>query len=422
MSSENSSAPRRPHRYSAPPPAPRASAGFGIPHELDTPLGLVLWRAVRDVQLCTDTSHAERQRLIRPPTTEVIERFGAAYSEAPELTDALSTFALMLRNPATVDVSELAAACHQVFVWADEKGLKQTALHFAEAAAYADPTDPARANFAARTARRALKRERATEWYSRAHRLASAARNKRESIYALLGYGTMMKDAGNFEEARKAFERGARKAAGCHRRREAAEAYHDLLALALEQRRLKLAGVYARKALWTYPVRHRRFPALAYDVAFLFLLEFRYSGAVSLLDRIVPLIERSEERALVVSALAWAAGSAGWHSRRTDAERVALELLAVHDDYAPGVYIHLADGCRAAGEWERALDFVKQAQQSALERQEPGLAQVALALRAAVERKERPAPEDAETAASGALMRGILARLAKRRGPRPEHG
>lgn len=59
----------------------------------------------------------------------------------------------------------------------------------------------------------------------------------------------MMRDAGNYEEARRAFERGARRATTTHRRREAAEAYHDLLALALEQRKSKLAEMYGRKAL-----------------------------------------------------------------------------------------------------------------------------------------------------------------------------
>ncbi|HEU0016622.1 MAG TPA: hypothetical protein VFQ45_23270 [Longimicrobium sp.] len=319
MPSQNAPQRREPRRV-IPPPAPHPSAGFGIPHELSTPLGIVLWRAVRDVQLCTELPPAERQRLVRAPTTEVLDRFAAAHAEAPELSPALAAFAALLRSPATVKVGELAAACQQVFEWADVEGHKQTALCFAEAAAYADPTDPARANFAARAARRALLRERAAAWYARAHRLAATARNPRESVYALLGYGTMMKDAGNFEEARRAFERGARRAISTHRRREAGEALHDLLALALEQRKLKLAEVYARKALWTYPVRHGRFPALAYDVAFLLLLECHYAGAVGILERTIPVIHRVEERALVASALAWGArlpdGRAGARTRR----------------------------------------------------------------------------------------------------------
>jgi hypothetical protein len=175
--------------------------------------------------------------------------------------------------------------------------------------------------------------------------------------------------------------------------------------------------VYARKALWIYPVRHSRFPALAYDIAFLMLLQLQYAGAVNILERTVPLIVRLEERALVVSALAWAAGAAGWNTRRREAERLALDLVATHDDYAPGVFIHLADACRAAGEWDRALAFIAQAQDSAVERQEPGLAHVALTLRAAIERREKHPPEAPDTDASAALLRSILVRFRKWRAP-----
>lgn len=55
----------------------------------------------------------------------------------------------------------------------------------------------------------------------------------------------MMKDVGNFEEARRAFERAARRAI----RREAAEACHDLFAIALELGQYRLAERHLRKAL-----------------------------------------------------------------------------------------------------------------------------------------------------------------------------
>ena len=100
-------------------------------------------------------SPAERQRLVRPPTEEVQERFASALLEAPELAGPLAVFAALLRAPESVESAELADSCHVVYGWADAKGYKQTALQFAEAAAYADPADAARANFAARTARAA---------------------------------------------------------------------------------------------------------------------------------------------------------------------------------------------------------------------------------------------------------------------------
>src|SRR4051812_31800817 len=116
---------RRPFRPPIAPPAPRPSAGLGVPQELPTALGAVLFRAARDVQQCTGTSPAERQRLVRPPTEEVQERFASALLEAPELAGPLAVFAALLRAPELVESAELADACHVVYEWADAKGYKQ---------------------------------------------------------------------------------------------------------------------------------------------------------------------------------------------------------------------------------------------------------------------------------------------------------
>src|SRR4051794_17579390 len=121
MSNRNASYERRPSRPSIPPPAPQPSSGLGIPRELTSSLGVVLWRAVRDVQQCTETAPQERQRLLRAPTDGVQERFALARDEAPELVGPLATFAFLLHAPAAVEVAELAVACHQVYEWADAR-------------------------------------------------------------------------------------------------------------------------------------------------------------------------------------------------------------------------------------------------------------------------------------------------------------
>lgn len=141
----------------------------------------------------------------------------------------------------------------------------------------------------------ATMKDRAALWYLRAHRIAILVGSKREAIYALLGYGTMMKDVGNFEEARRAFERAARRAIAGKRRREAAEACHDLFAIALELGHYRLAERHLRKALSIYPVKHKRIPALAYDIGFLLIRECQFHGALSVLERTAPLIKRPEE-------------------------------------------------------------------------------------------------------------------------------
>jgi tetratricopeptide (TPR) repeat protein len=380
---------------------------------MKTELGLVLWKSLRDVQICSQIEPHERKRLLRPPTENVLERFTLARIEAPELADPLSTFLLLLQTPARVDVSDLALACHHVYEWADQRGLRLIAYHFSEAAAYADPFDPARANFAARMARRSLMKDRAALWYLRAHRIAILVGSKREAIYALLGYGTMMKDVGNFEEARRAFERAARRAIAGKRRREAAEACHDLFAIALELGHYRLAERHLRKALSIYPVKHKRIPALAYDIGFLLIRECQFQAALSVLERTTPLIKRPEERTLVWSAVAWAAAGAGLSERFEEAERTTVEQVAIFVDFAPAIFIHLAEACRALRRWDRALAYAEAAYRAALERQEPPLAEEAEELRTAIGLRQDAPAQAEDSVRTGALARAAVLRLQK---------
>jgi tetratricopeptide (TPR) repeat protein len=414
--------PDRPLKAPPPPPPLRGAlvegcdlpvSDFDIPKEMHTPLGIVLWKSLRDVQVCSEVEPHDRRKLLRPPNEEVRERFAFAREEAPELATALAVFLLLLQTPAVVDARDLALACHQVYEWADQRGMRLIAYHYAEAAAYADPLDPARANFAARMARRALKKDRASLWYLRAHRVAILTKNKRETVYALLGYGTMMKDAGNFKEARRAFDKAATRATGSGRRREAAEAYHDLFAIALELGKLRLAEFHLLTALSFYPARHERIPALAYDIGFLLIRKCHFYGALSVLERTAPLIRRREEQALVWSAVAWAAGGAGLRERFRETERKALELVAVFEDFAPAIFIHLAEGCRALRDWDRAERYAEVAQEYALQREEPPLAQEATELRAAIERRKEAPPAVPETTRAESLVQSALDRLAK---------
>jgi hypothetical protein len=56
----------------------------------------------------------------------------------------------------------------------------------------------------------------------------------------------MMRDAGNFDEARRFIERAARRAVALRKRKEAGMAYHDLYVIAVEQERYALAIKHGR--------------------------------------------------------------------------------------------------------------------------------------------------------------------------------
>jgi hypothetical protein len=408
--SDNPDRPKgRPHRI---PPAPAPLDRMSVLNSVDGPVGIVLWRALVDVPLWGGAQERERVKLFRPPSPVVRERFAAACEEAPALAPAFGIFALLLQSPDVVTAGQLADACALVHRWADERGLVLTALQFAEAAARADAESPARANLAARSARKAALYDRAGTWHLRAYKLAVRVRDNRENVWALIGYGGMMKETGRMAEARRFLQRATRRARAVGRRKEAAMAHHDLMTIALEQEQFRLAETHIRSALALYPAGHPRIPALAHDFAFALLRQHHYSAALPLLERVLPLIRLPEERALVLGSLAWAAAGAGRRERFAQVEQATLELAGIHDRHAAPAFLHLAEAQRTVGDLERAGRYVEAARGAAERRHESHLVAEAMEMRAALVREGANGPPDRPLAASTrAVLREMTARL-----------
>jgi tetratricopeptide (TPR) repeat protein len=392
------------------PPPPPPLDRLHVLEQVESTAGLVLWRALIDVRLWA-LAPAERRHLFHAPNEEVRERFALARAETPELAPALGTFALLLQAPELLDAAQVADACTFVHKWADERALVLTALLFAEAAAHADPGDPGRANLAARSARRVLEFDRAGTWHLRAYKLAVRARDEGEKVWALLGYGAMMKATGRFAEARRFFQRAARRAKGTGRRKEAGMAHHELMSIAVEVGGFRLGEVNATAALSLYPQDHPRIPALAHDFAFALLRQHHYSAAFFLLERVAPLIHHPEEQAIVLSSLAWAAGGAGRTKRLAEAERAAAELVGIFADYASTSFLHIAEGWRACGEWERAERYADAAVVAAEHRQEPHYAREAIDLREAIRQRQGVARDVPPAPRTKSVLRLLSNRL-----------
>lgn len=392
------------------PPPPPALDRLHVLEQVESTAGLVLWRALVDVRLWA-SAPAERRHLFHAPNAEVRERFASARAETPELAPALGTFAFLLQAPEVLDPAQVADACTFVHQWAEDRGLILTALLFAEAAAHVEPGNPARANLAARSARRVQEFDRAGTWHLRAYKLAVRAKDEKEKVWALLGCGSMMKETGRYAEARRFFQRGARRAKDTGRRKEAGLAHHNLMSIAVEAGAFRLAEVHTNAALSLYPHDHPRIPALAHDFAFALLRQHHYSAALALLECVVPLIRRPEEQALVLSSLAWAAAGAGRLKRFAEAERTAVELAGIFADYSAAVFLHLAEGWRACGDWERAGQYAQAAHRVADRQQEPHLAREAGELRDTIRQRgggEREAPPGVRTRA---VLRDVSSRL-----------
>lgn len=393
------------------PPAPRPLDRAGVLAQMESAAGLVLWRALIDVRLWSESAPLDRRGLFRAPTAEVRDRFALACEEIPALAPAFGTFALVLRSPDLATSAQIADACARVHDWADRTGLRTVALLFAEAAARAEPESPARANLAARSARRALMYDRAGTWHLRAYKLAVRAKDRTETVWALRGYGLMMKETGRIVEARRFLQRATRRANAFGRRKEAAMAHHDLLSIAVEQKRFRLAELHASAALALYPVNHPRIPALGHDFAFVLLRQNHCSAALALLERVVPLIHRADERSLVLSTLAWAAAGAGRSARMVSAERATLELVAIYDDYAAPAFLHLAEARSAARDLEHAQRYVGEAERAAAARNDLHLVHEAAEMRSLLLNGGIAAPDYPPGPRTQAVLRDLTARI-----------
>lgn len=400
---QNEAAPqKRQGRPHAIPPAPgwRVDAqgrpeGWPVLDDLDGALGLTLWRALRAVWMWVDTPPERRTGLSQEPTRGVRERFAYAAVDAPELARAFGTFALLARSADLLNAAQVGDACEAVHAWAEARGLTETSVHFAEAAARADADNPSRANLAGRTCRRASLNDRAAVWFVRALRLAVRGKRRREAIRALLGYGALLKKLGQYLEARRMFAKAARRALRHGRRRQAAEAHHDLLTIEAEVGTVPAAVTQAMRALHLYPLQHPYLPALAHELGYLLVRLGHFSAAVPLLGMAAPRAARPAVAALEWSTLAWAAAGSGRSQRYHEAERQALQLVSLHDEFASAVMLHLAEGARQIGNWSRAERYAIHAAEAARNRKEVVLEREALELQAAIAQR-RVSPSDSD--------------------------
>lgn len=404
-----------------PPPPPRswlaeivaAQSGFA------DPLWYVLWRALRNARLWADAEPEKRGELFSPVDSEKRELIAYAQAAAPELAGPLGTFGILLSCPQLVLPEQLADACHAVYKWANARGLLDLASHFAEAAATADPMNPTRANDAGRSCRRAKEMANAGAWFERGFGLAVRAKNRGQRIRAMLGYGAVMKDTGRHEEARRWFGKAARSAARSGRDRQAAEAHHDLMTIAAEIGTLVDVEKHARRALTLYPEQHAFLPALPHDLGFAYVRLRHYTVALPLIEVSRPRIGTPSIQALVWSTLAWAAAGAGRFARAREAEGESLQLVGVHDEYAPAVMLHLAEAMRHLGEWSRAEAYAAEALKAARKAQDPALEDEAEALTDQISARI-PAPVDLpvpDTERAEQIARWIQAKLRKWKAP-----
>ncbi|MET0395744.1 MAG: tetratricopeptide repeat protein [Longimicrobiaceae bacterium] len=382
-------------------------------------LAVAFWRVLRKVRAWAETPSEERAGLFAINKKEACERLGAACGLAPGLVEAFGTFSVLVRAPGRVEARQLAEACHQVHEWAEERSLIEVAMLFAEAAAFADPDDPAWANDAGWMSRRAARDDRAASWYHRAYGLSVRNDDRDEVFRALTGYGTLQKDLGQNDEARRYYEKAATRAAYTGRHRRAAVAHHYLLALEAEVGDFSQAHRHANLALNHYPIRDPQLPALAHDWAFLLVRQHHYTPAIPLLRAALVGIQLPEILTVVWGTFARALAGAQQRSCFEEAEKNLLPLIDQHEEYAPAALIHLAEGARAFELWEQAEQYCRRAAEIADRRKDAIVKQDATELLDNIVGRIQPPGEEKPTDPDriDRIARRLQARLSKWKAP-----
>jgi len=374
-----------PLRPRIPPPVPPWHYGsehgfWGLPilAECEEPVGLALWRAARAARLFVEIDQKSRKRL-SSAKEQTLRQLFVPDDSGHEWVAPLAVFPQVLGCDPNIDASELARACAELSRIAGESWYPQTELHFAELSARAEPENPTRANDAGRACRTAGLIDRAAVWFERAFRQSVQQKNRSEAVRALLAQGTAMKDAGRLADARRWFLKAARRAARTGRRKRAAEARHDLMALSAEMGDYLECLEHARAATDLYPLRARRLPFLAHDFAFALLRQQQYALAFPLLQEFIRVVPR---RFLLpgLATFAWAAAGRGAVHRHAEAERRAMDLLDHDYQQAAPSLILLAEAARTLHHWERAERHLHDALQAAERTQQRRYKQDALAL------------------------------------------
>jgi tetratricopeptide (TPR) repeat protein len=335
--------------------------------ECSPALGVVLWQALRDVLLWNTVDPGDRANLFWPARSAEAEWVSQAELDAPEIAGSLRDLRTFMENPESAKPEHVAEVCARVWQWAEVRGMRETALEFAEAAARVDFQASSRSYTAGRLCRSAAEYERGILWFRRASRLARRAGPPSEIDFANahLGWGHLEHDRGNLPQAEVHFWKACRAALRHGRHSLAAAAYHNLLILSVDAERPDDAAVFALKAIHLHPAKHPRLPVLAFDVGFLWLSKGHFSAALYLFNKVLPWIVSAPERSLALALFARSAAAVRDRIRFERAVGEVMKLAQGNNERADAALFHLAEGARSFEQWDRAKELAEQAREFA---------------------------------------------------------
>jgi tetratricopeptide (TPR) repeat protein len=204
----------------------------------------------------------------------------------------------------------MAKACLAIADWASEQGASGTVLLWFEAAALCFPENGRYALVAGRAYRSAGRLADAERWLKRAARLTYWRADWGAHAFAVCTLGMVSWTQGSVNKALRYLHRSQRIA---HRYRERVlegEIFHNLLAIAISAGDAARVEEYAREAFERYLPAHNRLPALAYDLAYFWMLRGHTRRALRIFEQLLPHFPKPPQRIQVLAALVRGAGKA----------------------------------------------------------------------------------------------------------------
>lgn len=353
-------------RWRIPPPDVRHADPQDAARILDEfpgSLGLLLWNCLGDTTLWGLTPPGERADLFGADAQH--RRLAALLllgDAAGELDQPVRTLAGLLARPGDADPEIVGLACQRISQWAEARNGLATALAFAQVAGVAAPGSAQACLRAGQMARRRAEYGRAHGWLQRAALLARQSREHETHAWSYTALGTLNFLRGNLPGAERCHRRALRIAErrGLHERRAAA--LHDLFVVCGEMDRADRALRYARLAFEAYGPAHPQLPALAHDVALLWVVQGEFARALPVLQAVSSHL-RGHERALALATTARAAGAVGDRATFKECARRALVAFEADTDASQrsAGLLALARGAAGLGEWTFAGSMARDA-------------------------------------------------------------
>lgn len=386
--------PRANRRQRVPPALTRGSDGvqaISILDEIPGDLGLVLWRAARNVALWAETPPERRSELFAGAAARARGDELARVDVPAELRGPVSVVAELLAHPDQADVFRLVNACRRISLWAEQRSSLATAIEFAQAAAQASPDSASLAYGVGRLARRRAEYDRAESWYGRAAVQGRASGDWRSYALAFSGMGNVHWERGKYPVARKWHLRCLRASERHGLLDLMGDSFHALFTLDVEMGAGFDADALAARAFSAYGPRNPKVLRLAYDVAYHWTVLGEFAGASRVAAALVPHFTDAGDRLQALSLLGRASGGIGDRAAFDSAADEARLLLmrSAADGVAAVSLLAFAHGAATLGDGALSLSYAERAQALATKRAQWAVAMEAEAAAAAARMKSR---------------------------------